>query len=65
MHYQTYLINTLNEIDGLPILQDFNYLDYNKFNELGYKSHNQYLKENKDLEIIDFDDIDKYIRRCK
>lgn len=64
-NYQTYLINTLNEIDGLPILQDFNYLDYNKFNELGYKSHNQYLKENKDLEIIDFDDIDKYIRRCR
>lgn len=58
-------MNTLNEIDGLPILQDFNYLDYNKFNELGYKSHNQYLKENKDLEIIDFDDIDKYIRRCR
>lgn len=65
-NYQTYLINTTNEIEfGLPILQDFNYLDYNKFNELGYKSHNQYLKETKDLEIIDFDDIEKYIRRCK
>lgn len=65
-NYQTYLINTQNEIEfGLPILQDFNYLDYNKFNELGYKSHNQYLKETKDLEIIDFDDIEKYIRRCK
>ena len=65
-NYQTYLMNTLNEIDfGLPILQNFNYLDYNKFNELGYKSHNQYLKENNDLEIIDFDDIENYIRRIK
>ena len=65
-NYQTYLINTANEIEfGLPILQNFNYLDYNKFNELGYKSHNQYLKENKELEIIDFDDIENYIRRIK
>ena len=65
-NYQTYLINTQNEIDfGLPIIQNFNYLDYNKFNELGYKSHNQYLKENADLEIIDFDDIENHIRRCK
>ena len=61
-NYQTYLINTSNEIEfGLPILQNFNYLDYNKFNELGYKSHNQYLKEqlekDKTFEIIDFEDI--------
>lgn len=61
-NYQSYLLNTFNEIDfGLPILQDFDYLDYNKFKELGYKSHNQHLKEwleeQPSYQLIDFGDI--------